>query len=309
MNQNQLQWLAIAVMAIFIVFWSQKQPSTENLVPYPMFPPNGNFENAASFDLPDTMFFAGEIVPLDVPDVYERLDREMHINTYWHTNTIFLIKRSNRWMPLMSEILLEIGVPDDFKYLAAIESNFLNDTSEKGAVGFWQFVKSAGREFGLEITREVDERYDPIKSTYAAAKYLKKSYGRFNNWTLVAASYNRGRSGIGRAMEHQSVEDYYDLMLNEQTSRYVFRILAAKEIISHPKKYGFEINEQHKYNLEPVQYVEVTTTINDLVEWSLDQGINYKLLKRHNPWLRQDRLTVSSGKTYEIAIPIDIIND
>ena len=283
MNQNQLQWLVIALIAIFVMLWSQKQPSTENLVAYPMFPPSGNFENATSFDLPDTMFFAGEIVPLGVPDVYERLDREMHINTYWHTNTIFLIKRSNRWMPLMSEILLEIGVPDDFKYLAAIESNFLNDTSEKGAVGFWQFVKSAGREFGLEITREVDERYDPVKSTYAAAKYLKKSYGRFNNWTLVAASYNRGRSGIGRALEHQAVDDYYDLMLNEQTSRYVFRILAAKEIISHPNKYGFAINEGHKYNLEPVEYVEVTSSIDDLVKWSLDQGINYKLLKRHNP--------------------------
>ena len=243
MNQNQIQWLAIFALAIFVFYWSQNKNATPTPVPYPMFAPNEGFVNATSFDLSDTIYFAGELVPMHVPDVHERLDREMHINTYWHTNTIFLIKRSHRWMPQISEILAEIGVPDDFKYLAAIESNYLNDVSGKGAVGFWQILKTAGREFGLEISNEVDERYDPIKSTYAAARYLKKSYGRFENWTLVAASYNRGRSGIGRAMEHQSVDNYYDLLLNDQTSRYLFRILAAKEIISNPEKYGFDIDE------------------------------------------------------------------
>jgi hypothetical protein len=309
MNQNQFQWLAIVALALFVFIWSQKKPEVESVIPYPMFPPSASFENATSFDLPDTMYFAGELVPLHLPDVHERLDREMHINTYWHTNTIFLIKRSHRWMPRMSEILAEVGVPDDFKYLAAIESNFLNDTSGKGAVGFWQIVKTTGREFGLEITNEVDERYDPIKSTYAAAKYLKKAYGKFDNWTLVAASYNRGRSGIGRALEHQSVGNYYDLLLNEETSRYVFRILAAKEIISNPGKYGFEIDDEHLYNPEPVEYVEVSSSIKDLVSWSREQGINYKLLKRHNPWLRRDKLTVARGKIYQIAIPKVIAND
>ena len=307
--QNRIQWLVIGGLGLLVLVFIFKPSTTEVAVPYPVFPPSGQFENAESFDLPDSLSFAGELVPLELPDVYERLDREMHINTYWHTNTIFLLKRSNRWMPQMSKILAEMGVPDDFKYLAAIESNFLNDTSGKGAVGFWQFLKSAGREFGLEITNEVDERYDPIKSTYAAAKYIKKSYGKFENWTLVAASYNRGRSGIGRAMERQNVDDYYDLMLNEQTSRYVFRILAAKEIISNPEKYGFDINKEHLYTQEEVTYVEVDATINNLISWSQEQGINYKLLKRYNPWLRRDRLTVPSGKSYQIAIPNYALND
>lgn len=300
--QSRLQWAAIAVLTIVVVIILVKKPK-ERIVEYPILPPISDFENATSFDLPDSLTFAGEPVPLEIPDVYERLDREMHINTYWHTNTIFLIKRSNKWMPEISKILAEYGVPDDFKYLAAIESNFLNDTSGKGAVGFWQFLRTAGREFGLEIDRDVDERYDPIKSTHAACKYLLKAYDKFGNWTLVAASYNRGRAGIGRALERQKVDNYYDLLLNEETSRYVFRILAAKEIISNPKKYGFEVDSKHRYVQEPMKYVEVDQSIDDLVSWSQEQGINYKLLKRYNPWLRSDKLSVSGSKIYQIAIP------
>lgn len=293
------------MLSVIVIFVLIKKPK-ETFIEYPVLPPIGDFENATSFDLPDSLTFAGEMVPLEIPDVYERLDREMHINTYWHTNTIFLIKRSNRWMPQISEILAEHGVPDDFKYLAAIESNFLNDTSNKGAVGFWQFLRTAGREFGLEIDRDVDERYDPIKSTHAACRYLLKAYEKFGNWTLVAASYNRGRSGIGRALEHQNVDDYYDLLLNQETSRYVFRILAAKEIISNPKKYGFDVDSKHRYTQENVDYVEVDQSIDDLVKWSQEQGINYKLLKRYNPWLRRDDLSVSGNKVYKIAIPRDV---
>lgn len=259
---------------------------------------------AKSITLPEQLTFAGEQVPLDEPDVRERLDRELHINTYWHNNTIFIIKRAHRWFPAIERILDEESVPNDFKYLPAIESNFLNDTSPKNAVGFWQIRKSTGREMGLEITREVDERYDPVKSTRAACKYLKKAYKKFGNWTMVAGSYNRGMTGIQNAIEKQKTDSYYDLLLNSETSRYVFRILAIKEIIENPENYYFKISDDHLYNPYNVEYVEVTESIPDLVEFSEKLGINYKQLKKYNPWLRQDKLTVRGNKKYLIAIPV-----
>lgn len=266
--------------------------------------PQGNTVNAVAIDLPDTLSFAGEPVPMNIADVRERLDREMHINAYWHTNTIFLLKRAHRWLPQIARVLEEEGIPDDFKFVPAIEGAFKNDISPKSAVGFWQFRKDAAREFGLEVSRQVDERYDPVKSTKAASKYLRKAYERFGSWTLVAASFNRGRSGIIRAMEHQKVDNYYDLMLNEETSRYVFRILAAKEILEHPRRYGFEVPDELLYEIEPIKYVTVSENVDNWVDWSQQQGINYKLLKRHNPWIQSSSLKVSSGKEYLIAIPL-----
>ena len=269
-------------------------------------PPGGAaspYLNAVSLDLPEEMTFAGETVPLEIPDVRERLDRELHINTYWHSSTIFLIKRANRWIPQIEQILKENGIPEDFKYLTAIESGFDNVVSPKNAVGFWQILSTSGKENGLEINKYVDERYDPIKSTEAACKYLKKAYEKFGSWTSAAASYNRGMRGLQNAMDDQEIDSYYDLLLNEETSRYVFRILAAKEIIEHPEKYGFEINQDHLYGPENIRLVEVDEDIDDLVSFAKEQGINYKLLKRHNPWLRRDQLKVQSNKTYHIAIP------
>lgn len=262
------------------------------------------YRNAISLQLPDTLSFAGEPVPLNIPDVRERLDRELHINTYWHSSTIFLLKRANKWLPQMEKILRDNGIPEDFKYLAAIEGGFMNDVSPANAVGFWQIRKDAGKENGLEISKDVDERYDPIKSTEAACRYLNKAYKKFGNWTNVAASYNRGMSGLGRAIDNQQVDSYYDLMLNDETSRYVFRVLAIKEIFQNPKKYGFNINENHLYESEKLRYVTIESDIKDLVQFAKDQGINYKLLKRHNPWLREDNLNVRRGKSYQIAIPV-----
>lgn len=279
---------------------SKPKPLTIDSPPLSEYP---TYYNATSLAIPDTLFFAGEEVPLNVPDVRERLDRELHINTYWHNNTIFLIKNAHRWLPQIEPILKEHGIPDDFKYLTAIEGSFRNDISPMQAVGFWQIRKDAGKENGLEINREVDERYDPLKSTVAACKYLKKAYAKFGNWTLVAASYNRGMTGLQKAINHQNNSNYYDLLLNEETSRYVFRILAIKEIIENPDKYSFNIDVAHLYQPEMVKYIEVNSTIDDLVQWSIDNGINYKLLKRHNPWLRQDKLTVKK-KTYQIAVPV-----
>ncbi|HEY9488206.1 MAG TPA: transglycosylase SLT domain-containing protein [Chryseosolibacter sp.] len=258
---------------------------------------------AISLDVPKTLSFAGEPVPLDIPDVYERLDKELQINTYFHSNTLFLIKRANRWLPQIEKILKENDVPDDFKYLPLIESNLLNDISPKNAVGYWQILKAAGKENGLEITDEVDERYDPLKATEAACRYLKQAYRKFGNWTLVAASYNRGMGGMERAIKNQNVDSYYDLFLNDETSRYVFRILAIKEIVENPLKYGFRVSPRHLYQEEPLRYVKVDESIKDLVTFAKENNINYKLIKRHNPWLRDEKLTVRKGRHYTIAIP------
>lgn len=258
---------------------------------------------AISYDLPEQLSFAGEIVPTDRSDLREQLDKELQINIYFHSNTIFLIKRANQWLPQFEPILKKYEIPNDFKYLPLIESGLLNAVSPANAVGFWQIIKSAGKENGLEITREVDERYDPIKSTEAACKYFRKAYERFGNWTLVAASYNRGMSGLDRAIQKQKVESYYDLYLNEETSRYVFRLLAIKEIVEHPEKYGFKIDPRHLYLKDSVRYVTVDNTVPDLIDFALANGTTYKLLKRYNPWLRDDRLTVKRNERYKIALP------
>ena len=257
---------------------------------------------AISYPLPDNVFFAGEPVPLDIPDVRERFDQELQINIYFHSNTLFLIKRANRWLPQMARILKENGIPDDFKYLPLIESNLLNAISPADAVGYWQILESAGKENGLEITRQVDERYHPLKATQAACNYLKKAYNRFGNWTLVAASYNRGMSGLDRAIENQGQTSYYDLFLNEQTSRYVFRILAIKEIIENPGRYGFMVDPDHYYQQVPLKYIDVDESI-DIVEFANKHGTNYKTIKIYNPWLRDEKLTVRRGKNYRIGIP------
>lgn len=258
---------------------------------------------AMSLDLPTDVSFAGEPVPLDIPDVHERFDKELQINTYLHSSTLFLMKRANRWLPQIDSILRQNGIPEDFKYLPLIESALINDVSPKNAVGFWQILKTSGKELGLEITKEVDERYDPLKSTKAACKYLKRAYAKFGNWTMVAASYNRGMGGMERAIENQKVKAYYDLFLNDETSRYVFRILAIKEIYENPEKYGFLLKPEHLYEEEQLRKVEVTQSIKSLVDFANAQGINYKLIKRYNPWLREESLTIKKGKSYFIAIP------
>jgi len=258
---------------------------------------------AVSYDLPQSISFAGEAVPLHVPDVRERLDKELQINVYLHSSTLFLLKRANRWFPQMEQILKANDIPDDFKYLPLIESALLNSTSPKDAVGYWQILEASGKELGLEITKEVDERFDPLRATEAACKYLKKSYDKFGSWTLVAASYNRGVSGVSRQMKEQNVTDYYDLHLNDETARYVFRLIAIKEIFEHPEKYGFKLKPEHLYQPEALKYVEVDESIKDLVVFAQAQGSNYKLLKRHNPWLRENKLTVKKGKKYRIALP------
>ena len=259
--------------------------------------------NVYALDLPENLSFAGEKVPVDDPDVYERMDRELLVNTYWQSNGLLLIKRANKYFPIIEPILKENGIPDDFKYLAVIESGLLNAVSPARATGFWQIMKQTGIEYGLEVNDNVDERYNLEKSTITACKYLKKSKERLGSWTLAAAAYNAGQAGINRQMESQGVNDYYNILLGEETGRYVFRILAIKEILSNPKKYGFNFDEDHLYKHIPSHKIEVDSAIADFTEFSKQHGINYKILKLHNPWLREPFLNNSSRKKYYIEIP------
>ncbi len=252
--------------------------------------------------IPQGLNLAGEEVPVHNFDIRERFDRELLVNSYWQSQTLLFIKRANRWFPLIEPILAEEGVPDDFKYLALIESGLTDVVSPAGAAGFWQIMKATGRELGLEVNNEVDERYHLEKSTRAAAKFLHKAYELYNNWTLAAASYNMGRTGLNRQLSAQNENNYYDLWLNEETSRYVFRILAIKAIIENPVMYGFNLNADDLY--APLDYytVKVDTSITNLVEFARLHQITYKELRTLNPWILQSGITNSSGKVYEIKI-------
>ena len=249
------------------------------------------------------MDFAGEEVPTFMADVQERLDKEMITNMNYHTNTTLVIKRANKVFPIIEPILKKYGVPDDFKYLAVIESSLVNAVSPAGARGVWQFMPATAKEKGMEVSDEVDERYHLEKSTEAACKYLLVAKEKFGSWTLAAASYNGGMNGISKKMEEQEVADYYDLLLTEETSRYVFRILALKEIMSKSEKYGFNIPNEALYFNIPTKKIVIDSSITDLAKFAKTQGVNYKILKIHNPWLRDKKLTVTTGKKYEIEIP------
>ncbi len=261
-----------------------------------------NYEIKA-IKMPRTLIFAGEKVPLEIQDVYERMDRELLVNTYWQSNALLYIKRANKFFPIIEPILKKNGIPDDFKYLALIESGLTNATSPAGAKGFWQILKSTGREYGLEINSNVDERYNLIKSTEVACKYFNKAYDKFNSWALVAASYNAGRAGILRQMERQQVTNYFDLLLGEETSRYVFRIVAAKEILTNPQKYGFVFDKKDLYRLKPTYTVKVDTVITNVANFAKRYGLNYKEFKLLNPWLRENKLNNQSRKEYLITLP------
>ncbi len=258
-----------------------------------------------SVSIPRTASFAGEEVPLKRVDVRERLDKELLSNSYFHSNTILLIKRANSYFEIIERILKEEKIPEDFKYLALIESSLDPlAVSPAGAVGFWQFLKSTGKEYGLEVNTEIDERYDLEKSTRAACRYFHKAYEKFGSWSLVAASYNIGMRRITDELERQSVDNYYDLLLVSETSRYVFRILAIKEILNAPQKYGFKINKKDLYPLIQFKEVVVASAVSDFGEFAKQHHISYGILKKYNPWLRDGFLTNSKGNEYVIKIPL-----
>ncbi|MEM6269460.1 MAG: lytic transglycosylase domain-containing protein [Bacteroidota bacterium] len=264
-----------------------------------------------SLDPPNDMNFAGEIVPLRDFDVKERMDKELIRYIYYHSATIMNIKRAARWKPEISSILKKQGIPEDFFYLAVAESHLTNATSPVGAKGFWQFMPATAKMYGLEVSKQVDERYDPIKSTYAACDYLKDAHRMFRNWTLVAASYNMGMGGVKKQLTRQKVDNYYDLYLNRETAAYVFRILALKTILENPEAYGFKLRKEQLYRPLRYKIVKVDSTIDDLVTWALDHGTTYKMLKVLNPWLLKDKIAVApapegeSPKVYAIKVPRD----
>ncbi|EAS18977.1 membrane-bound lytic murein transglycosylase [Flavobacteria bacterium BBFL7] len=256
-----------------------------------------------ALDLPKTLDFAGESVPLHNPDIKERADREFLVNTYWQSNGIMLVKKSKKYFPIIEPILAEEGIPDDFKYLAVIESGLDNVKSPAGASGFWQIMSATGKELNLEVNSNVDERYHLEKATRAACKYLKDSKERMGTWTLAAAAYNAGNAGVNRELERQQATSYYDLLLGQETGRYVFRILALKEILKNPESFGFNIEPEQYYYQVPTKKILVDYEIDDLAAFAKANSINYKILKIHNPWLRENKLNNKSGKLYEIEIP------
>ena len=246
----------------------------------------------------DNIYFAGEKVPLEMFNIRERYERELLSNTYFHSNTMVLLKRSKRWFPVIEPILKEYGVPDDFKYLCVIESYLSNVVSPAGAAGFWQFMKGTAQEYDLEISKEVDMRYNVELETEAACKYFLKAYERFGSWTLVAAAYNAGSTRVAKFMKEQGATSYYDLLMAEETERYVFRILAIKTIFENPEKYGIYVSNELSY--QPYKYytVKVDKDVKNWAEFAKEHDITYKLLKVFNPWLRSNSLKVKNGKVY-----------
>jgi membrane-bound lytic murein transglycosylase D len=264
-------------------------------------------------EIPTYLEFAGEKIPTENFEVFERMDREFISNTYFHSATILALKRAARWFPVIEPILKKNNIPDDFKYLCVAESNMENVISYAGATGFWQFMEPAGKKYGLEINSLIDERYDVWKSTEAACKYLKDSYEIFGSWTLSAASYNMGQDGVTLQMERQKSNDYFNLVLNSETSRFVARIVAIKYILQNPEVYGYEIKDDEKY--KPLEYYEVKldNSVSDFADYADSLGINYFILKMYNPWLRDNYLSNKSKQVYMIKLPkegsIEIIKD
>lgn len=253
--------------------------------------------------IPKNMNFAGEEVPLNIFFVSEKFEKEILKNTYWHSSTLLVFKRANRWFPIIEPILAKNNIPNDFKYLAIIESGLENVVSPAGARGFWQFMTTTAKEFDLTVNKEIDERYNVEKATQAACDYLNQAHDIFGNWTLVAASYNRGMSGIKKQLLAQRGTSYYDLSLNSETGRYVYRIIALKAIFEQPSKYGFQLRKKDLFPPIQTYTISIDTAVNSWGEFANGHNISYAMLKELNPWLRRSYLTNNNGKEYNIVLP------
>lgn len=285
---------AFVTVAIFASYTETPAPSVETVQPFniPHVDPAGDY------------WFAGERIPVENFDVRERLERELIINSYRHSSTILNLKNSARFFPVIEKILKENGVPEDFKYVAVAESDFRNATSSAGAKGIWQFMEGTAGDYGMEVTEEVDERLHLEKATRAACAYLNRYEQQFGSWTLTAAAYNMGASGLGKEMGNQKFDNYYDLNLNEETNRYIFRIVAIKEVMEHPEKYGFDLDPKQFYPpLDQYAIVTVDSSIANLGDFARQYGTTYRMLKLYNPWLRGFKLSNPKGKVYDIKIP------
>lgn len=296
--QKALAFVGLLSLCTLFIYALQDAPTDENFETKLI-----NDYNVYALQIPDDLNFAGEAMPLNNPDILERMDRELLVNTYWQSNGLLMFKRAKKYFPIIEPILEKYNIPDDFKYLAVIESGLTNAVSPAGARGVWQIMPATGRENGLEVNDNVDERYHLEKSTEVACKYLIKSKEDLGSWTLAAAAYNAGNAGVARRLKEQGVTDYYDLLLGEETGRYLFRIVALKEILSHPQKYGFNFRDKDLYTNVPTYKVEIDTAVTDFSQFAKNFGVNYKILKLHNPWLREPHLNNRSRKSYMIDIP------
>ncbi len=293
--------LLIFLLSLSLLFISSSYLNTSDNIHQQGF---NNKYNVYSVLKPDNLKFSNELVPNTSLDVWERLDKELLKNIYWQSNTLLYFKRANKYFPIIEEILAENNIPDDFKYLALIESGFEYTVSPSGAAGFWQIMKGTAREYGLEVNYAIDERYNLRKSTEAACRYLQKAYNEFGSWTMAAASYNMGINGVRRKIQKQETNNYFNLHLNDETSRYVFRIIVIKEIMENPRKYGFVFRDNDLYSYPQVKQVRVDSTINNLYSFARENNINYKILKKYNPWLRISKLPDESRRVYYIDVPI-----
>lgn len=263
----------------------------------------GQGQYVSSVPMPNSMTFCGDRVPLNRDDVREALDRELTVNTYYHSSTIQILKRASRYLPAIEKILSDQGLPDDLKFIAMAESGLISESvSGAGAKGIWQIMKGTGKEYGLECAIEVDERYHLEKSTKLASKFLRKAHAKFGNWATAAASYNAGMTAIQRQVDRQKQNDYYNLYLNTETGRYVYRVLALKEIYNNPERYGFHISDDQRYQPRPYTTVKVKS-INSMADFAAEHGVTYKQIKLLNPWLRSFAMEPRrNGKVYEIKI-------
>jgi membrane-bound lytic murein transglycosylase D len=260
-------------------------------------------QHIRSIELKEKYSFAGEWLPIQNFDVRERLERELSVNAYWHSNTVLCIKAAQRYFPIIEKALREYNIPEDFKYIPVIETSLRNETSPAGARGIWQFMKPVAEQYKLEVSEEVDERYHFEKATQAACQHILRYKQRFGSWTLAAAAYNAGEGNIHKELQRQGEDSYYDMNVNDETSRYLFRLVAMKEIIEHPEEYGFFIQPDEKFKAIPTRKIEVKQSIPNLGEWARTNGTSYRMLKSLNPWLRGATLTQRPGKNYWIEIP------
>lgn len=303
--QHKIRWWKVGVLTALILLpaelliFSSGINNTDELY-WKSFLANNKVYGAI---LPDKMDFAGEPVPLHDFTVIESMERELLVNTYFHSQTLMVHKRAGRWLPIIESILKKNGVPDDFKYIPLIESNLMNTISPKGATGFWQFLEPTAKQYGLEINEDVDERYHIERSTEAACRYFKDAYRAFGNWTMAAASYNVGIEGLKKQIDKQKTTTYYDLSLNDETARYVFRILAVKEILSNPRQYGYQLRKKDIYPPIPTDTFSIDTVNVDLADLAIRKQISYKILKYFNPWLRKNLLVNKNNKRYVLQIP------
>lgn len=299
----------ITLAAVFMVSAYTKPdslpPNTPTMLSTEEAPQSNTVQEVAPPPLPDAIDFAGESLPMDNFDAVERFDRELIANCFRHSATFVYLKRANRYFPIIEPILKEQGMPDDLKYLAVAESGLDNAVSPAGARGFWQFMSGSAQERGLEVNNEIDERYHLEKATIAACAYLREAHKELGNWMLAAASYNMGKGGLKKRLREQGADAYFDLNLNSETSRYLLRIMALKEIMQYPEKYGFNLTPKDLYApFPPHKVVTVKSSVSSWADFAKEHNTSYRMLKVYNPWLRSTSLTNKYKKTYQVYVPV-----